>query len=260
MTTYLYLELRSTKYEVEHHEFIAVNSHLHTFTAILYGEQELFSFPFRYIANTKPLSPMKNIPLILAALLLLLGIQSCKKDDDSGPTGSGSGNTKPVAQLPPAGFSFPHTYYQQGSTDEFKIWIKGMDVSSKFKPQDIFERAELFPTFNAILRNQHTIEFIDPTGANQPETNGYFFYHDTLFIIGDDIDQDTFAFAKGNFSGFTISICEYMVTKQNSQGDSRYGGMDLDKMTYQKLRELGASLHIEDPDTMAYHNQSATLK
>lgn len=200
---------------------------------------------------------MKNTLLFLAALALLT-VQSCKKDDD--PT-TGSGSNNQGIMLPPPGFSFPHTYYQKGGINEFRMWIKGVDVSSKFKPQDVFEQAELLPAFNITLRDQSSMEINDPTGINKPGIGKYFFARDTLFVI--DL-PDTIPLAKGNYSSFTIAFCEYKVTEKTEtrqgSGSRSFGGFDFSTTNYQKLLAFAASLNISDPDTMAYHNETAVFK
>jgi hypothetical protein len=205
------------------------------------------------IKQLTPLMTKQYFAAILASSFLFLN--GCKKDDSDGTPGT---TTNTVSVIPPpAGFTFPHTYFQTSRSTDFKVWFKGADITTKCQVETMFPDEEELPDFNVKLLDTKLAQFIDPTGGNDPETTKYFFSANTFNIITDDSIPDTIAFGTGNYSGFTVSSSSFYVTKEYPGGRQSIGGGTLTPMTYKAIIDYA---NIEDPDTVAYFNSTVTLK
>jgi len=205
---------------------------------------------------------MKKI-LYLSFVGFVFVLSNCKKDSDSATgttTGKGSNSRIPIAA--PAGFSFPHTHFQSNRTEEFRLWVNGIDRSSQTTRTDVFpdDADEDLPDFNIRLLDKTYIQMIDPGGQNPTETAKYFFTKDSLFIIDGVTDPDTIPFAKGGYSEFNLSFCRFLAAQHDGTGDKRTSGSFLAKMTYNDLLGFAHGNGMDNPDSLAYYNVSVMLK
>lgn len=205
---------------------------------------------------------MKKL-LYLSFVGFVFVLSACKKDSDS-DTGTTTGNSSnfriPIAA--PAGFSFPHTYFQTNRTEEFRLWVNGIDRSSQTTASVVFadDGDNELPDFNIKLLDKTYIQMIDPSGQNPTETAKYFFTKDSLFIIDGTTHPDTFAFAKGGYSEFDIAFCCFLAAQHDGMGDKRTSGSFLVKMTYNDLLGFAHGYGMNNPDSLAYYNVLVTLK
>jgi hypothetical protein len=117
-------------------------------------------------------------------LLLMMGFvffTSCKKDDDSGTGTITPDPNKIVATQPPPGFQFPKTYKESQRILDFKIWVKGNDISNKVSPDQIFEYEE-WPSFQLTFINKNTIEAKDPTTGETDVVKCFFYKMDFILL------------------------------------------------------------------------------
>jgi hypothetical protein len=199
---------------------------------------------------------------LLAITGCMLIIASCKKDDSSTPSTPSMGSSLRIAIPPPAGFIFPYTYYQKGKSEEFKIQVNGVDVSSQYSAAQVFGSEDIFNVFNVVLRDKSNAELADPSGETGPISTGYFFANDTLFLITNTvIGMDTIALAKGNYSGFTAYASRFLVsTRQGPSPGFSFRSFDFSAMNFRKLNAIALDNGIRNPDTLAYYNQAIIFR
>jgi hypothetical protein len=189
-------------------------------------------------------------------LLLMMGFvffTSCKKDDDSGTGTITPDPNKIVATQPPPGFQFPKTYKESQRILDFKIWVKGNDISNKVSPDQIFEYEE-WPSFQLTFINKNTIEAKDPT-TGETDVVKCFFYKNGLYII-ENKDTIPFPVALGDYNQFEFYDYQIKITSGGSSSSSSV----FEKSTKASLEEQAENWNMTPVDTMAYLNHSLIMK
>lgn len=193
---------------------------------------------------------MKSLTLVFITFLLF--IVSCKKDNDGYTAASGSPGI--IATPPPAGFQFPKTFKESQRILDYRVWLRGTDITSKTNVKDLFEFEEWQSGMSITLVNTNTLELrFTPTGP--PFAMKYFYYRNGLYAI-DNGDTITFPIALGNYS--EIEFYDYKI--KLTSGGSSYGKSVFEKATKASLEKEAADMNMHNIDTMAYMNRSLVMK
>lgn len=197
----------------------------------------------------------------IAALLLCAGfslyLTSCKKDD--GPAHGGMVSNQPVITPPPAGFVFPHTYQEQSRSSEFHAWLKGSEMTNKFRPEQFFDSDDLDAgqiLLKLLDRNQ--AQLTNPDDPSDTKTFPYFFSQGNLFLVVNEPPlADTLPLAQGTYTDLSVTKGSYYAVESDSTGTDRVHGSFPVKFTYASLIKF---VNMPEPDTAAVYNTTIFLK
>lgn len=184
----------------------------------------------------------------------LLSIASCKKEDDSPATGGViPGSDMITATPPPLGFQFPKTFKQTQQFFDFRIWVKGQDVSNSVKANQVFDIQEWDP-ITITLSDRNNVE-IKNLKLGESFSLKYFYFKNGLYFV-DDLDTLPLPVAFGDYH--QLELYDYRIRITSARGSLTKSVFE--KSTKASLEKEAAKNDMSNIDTMAYLNKSLILK
>lgn len=191
--------------------------------------------------------------LLLSGMIGLLFLASCKKDDDNSTGSTHNPNTLKTTP-PPPGFQFPKTFKESNRAEEFKIWVKDVDITASVNMSDVFPYRP-WQNMQITLIDANTLKTLNAvTGSGR--TFKYYYYQNGLYFIENKSDTIRTPVAYGNYN--TIEQ-HYYQAKIISHGID-FGNEWDTKLNKDSLDDYVTRMGITEIDTLAYFNSHLIMK